>query len=275
MSAAENLTSPELLNHYVPFVDSTPLLGDGAKLREQLKQDGYLYLRGVGPKDKILELRRDMLGLCAGAGWVEARDWMAGKWTGSGPFTEGEPEYMAVYKKVIHLPSFAAVPSDPGILELTSKVLDGPALLHNRKIGRITFPKNVVQTTAAHQDWHYIRGTTETYTVWMPVGDCPVELGGLAVLARSHTSGYIQHGNFSVKKYAANGLGPEQWPGGEGIEWHVGDFALGDLILFHSHTIHKAMPNLTTDRLRLSIDNRYQRPTEAIEESSMGTHYNL
>jgi ectoine hydroxylase-related dioxygenase (phytanoyl-CoA dioxygenase family) len=267
--------SSEMLDHYEPFADSTSLLNEGHALRQQLKRDGYLFLRGVGPKDKILQLRRDMLELCAEAGWVEKKDLMAGTWSGIGPFTEGEPEYMAVYKKVIHLSSFAAVPNDSGILELMSKVLDGPAMLHNRKIGRITFPKNVVQTTAAHQDWHYIRGTTETYTVWIPVGDCPLPLGGLAILAGSHTSGYIQHGNFSVKKYASGGLGPEQWPSGQSIEWRAGDFALGDLVVFHSHTIHKAMPNLTNDSLRLSIDNRYQLSTEAIEASSMGTHYNL
>ncbi|HWB54728.1 MAG TPA: hypothetical protein VG722_11065, partial [Tepidisphaeraceae bacterium] len=148
MTQADNANSSEMLEHYEPFADSTALVKNAEALRERLKRDGYLYLRGVGPKDKILQLRRDMLNLCAEAGWVEKNDLMAAKWTGLGPFTEGETEYMAVYKKVIHLPSFAAVPNDPGMFELMSKVLNGPALLHNRKIGRITFPKNVVQTTA-------------------------------------------------------------------------------------------------------------------------------
>jgi hypothetical protein len=261
---------------YGLFVDSTDLRADPVALRNRVKQDGYLFLRGAGPRDKLLKLRRDMLELCKDAGWLD-RDapLMDGKWSGAGPFTEGEQDYMDVYKKVIHLQSFRDAPEDPRIFDLMSKVLNGPVLLHQRKIGRITFPKNVVQTTAAHQDFHYIRGTSETYTVWMPVGDCPVELGGLAVLKSSHQTGFIEHGRFSVKKYAQDGLGPEKCPAGPGVEWQTGDFALGDLILFHSHTIHKAMPNLSADRLRLSIDNRYQRQGESIEKGSMETHYNL
>jgi len=260
----------------MPFVDSTGLVKDPPALRQRLSEHGYLFLRGVGPKDRLLELRKDMLQLCKEAGWLDATaPLMEGKWSGVGPYTEGEQPYMDVYKKVIYLASFRDAPEAPEMYALMEKVIDGPVLLHQRKIGRLTFPRNVVQTTAAHQDFHYIRGSSETYTVWMPVGDCPVELGGLAVLKGSHKQGFIEHGRFSVKKYAQDGLGPEQWPGGEGVEWQTGDFGLGDLILFHSHTIHKAMPNLTKDRIRLSIDNRYQRKGEAIEKGSMETHYNL
>ena len=272
------LMSDKTLDHekYSPFVDSTALVSDPPTLRARLNQDGYLFLRGAGPKHKLLTLRRDMLQLCREAGWLDpAAPLMAGKWSGLGPFTEGEQPYMDVYKKVLYLKSFRDAPEDPRLMDLMSKVLDAPALLHQRKIGRITFPKNVVQTTAAHQDFHYIRGTSETYTVWMPVGDCPVELGGLAVLKGSHLAGFLEHGRFSVKKYAADGLGPEKCPTGPGIEWQAGDFALGDLILFHSHTIHKALPNLTSDLIRLSIDNRYQREGDKIEKGSMETHYNL
>lgn len=270
------MSMSEIQEQYTPFVDSTQLLKDPAALREQLKRDGYLFLRGAGPKDKLLKMRRDILELCKEAGWLDPNaPLMEGKWSGAGPFTEGEKPYMDVYKKVIYLQSFRDVPEDQGLMKLMENVLDAPPLLHQRKIGRITFPKNIVQTTAAHQDFHYIRGATETYTVWMPDGDCPVELGGLAVLKGSHIAGFLQHGKFDVKKYAADGLGPEKWPQGAGIEWQAGDFQLGDLILFHSHTIHKALPNLTEDRLRISIDNRYQRQGDKIEKGSMETHYNL
>jgi hypothetical protein len=261
---------------YSAFVDSTDLVRNGPALRERMKRDGYLFLRDAGPKDRLLKLRQDMLELCRDAGWLDPKaPLMDGKWSGAGPFTEGEQPYMDVYKKVIYLQSFRDAPEAPELYALMEKVLGGPALLHQRKIGRLTFPRNVVQTTAAHQDFHYIRGTSETYTVWMPVGDCPVQLGGLAVLKGSHRQGFIEHGRFSVKKYAQDGLEPEKWPSGEGVEWQTGDFAMGDLILFHSHTIHKAMPNLTDDKIRLSIDNRYQRQGEVIEKGSMETHYNL
>ena len=37
-------------------------------------------------------------------------------------------------------------------------------------------------TTPPHQDPWYIGGTQEVWTAWVPVGDCPDEFGGIAVL---------------------------------------------------------------------------------------------
>jgi ectoine hydroxylase-related dioxygenase (phytanoyl-CoA dioxygenase family) len=224
----------------------------------------------LGPKDKIRAARRDAIGLCQSAGWCDAD----GHWSGAGPFTEGDKEYMALYKNLIKLPSFLAVPEDAALLELIGKIVDGPALLHRLRIGRITFPNNVTQTTAAHQDHWYIRGSPDTYTIWTPLGDCPIPLGGLAVLPGSHKHGFIEHRFHPEKKYAGHGLQDDQLPAGE-TKWVAGDFELGDFLVFHSFTVHKALPNLTPDRLRLSTDNRYQREGDTISDISKSTHYNL
>src|SRR5688572_2611956 len=140
------------------FTISNDLLHDPPAMRERLAHDGYLFFRGVGPRDKILAARRDVLALCHDAGWCD----LDGRWTGAGPFTEGDPEYMAVYRHVIKLPSFLAVPEDDALRGVVAKVLDAPPLLHRLRIGRITFPDNVAQTTAAHQDHWYIRGAEAT-----------------------------------------------------------------------------------------------------------------
>lgn len=238
-----------------------------------MQQHGYLFLKNVAPHDAVLRLRRDILGLCRDAGWIDASaDEMEARWSGAGPFTEGEQPYMDLYKQVLHLESFKALPEEPALLAIMEKVIGGPVLTHRRKIGRITFPNNAAQTTGAHQDFFYIRGAAETYTMWMPLGDCPIELGSLAVLDGSHKQGFIEHETVPGKKYAGFGLGDEKLPANR---WHASDFELGDVLIFHSHTVHKALPNLTKDQIRLSVDNRYQRQGTAIEESSMGTHYNL
>jgi ectoine hydroxylase-related dioxygenase (phytanoyl-CoA dioxygenase family) len=214
-----------------------------------------------------------VLGLCHDAGWCD----LDGRWTGAGPFTEGDAEYMAVYKHVIKLPSFLAVPEDDALRGVVAKVLDAPPLLHRLRIGRITFPDNVSQTTAAHQDHWYIRGAPETYTIWTPLGDCPRELGGLAVLVGSHRGGFIEHRFDASKRYAGHGLADDQLPtqAAATTQWVTGDFEVGDFLLFHSLTVHKALPNLSKDRLRISTDNRYQRAGDAMAEVSKGTHYNL
>jgi ectoine hydroxylase-related dioxygenase (phytanoyl-CoA dioxygenase family) len=222
-----------------------------------------------------MELRRAMLEICAAAGWIDGSDRMSERWSGAGPFTEGDPQYMAVYKQIINHPLFIAWPERREFIETIGKIVDGPVLAHRLRIGRVTFPNNVQQTTAAHQDFQYIRGSAQTYTVWTPIGDCPIELGALAVLRGSHRAGFIEHQNFKEKKYAGQGLPDKALPAGEGIEWHAGDFAAGDALIFHSHTIHKAMPNLTKDRLRLSTDNRYQAAGDHIADISTKSHYGL
>ena len=255
---------------FQPFAVSNDLLNDPPALRGRLAEDGYLFFRGLGPKQKILCARHDVLKLCRDAGWCD----LEGKWSGAGPFTEGDKEYMAVYRHVIKLPSFLAVPEDPVFLDLARKIIDGPAMLHRLRIGRITFPNNAGQTTGAHQDHWYIRGTPQTYTIWIPLGDCPLALGGLAILPRSHQRGFIEHGFDASKKYAGHGLADDQIASPDS-DWVAGDFGVGDFLLFHSYTIHKALPNRTPDRLRISTDNRYQREGEAIADLSKGTHYNL
>jgi ectoine hydroxylase-related dioxygenase (phytanoyl-CoA dioxygenase family) len=259
------------------FSDSTALLHDPPVLRAKLDEDGYLFLRGVAPVEPMLSLRRAIVSILAEAGWIDSSraDPMDAIWSGAGPFTEGESEYMAAYKRVLHLPEFVAWAEQPALMELAAKVLDGPVLAHRLRIARITFPNNVGQATAAHQDFQYIRGTSQTYTIWTPLGDCPIELGGLSVLRGSHRGGFIEHSFDHSRKYAGHGLTDQQLPAGDGLAWHVGDFAAGDLLLFHSHTIHKALPNLTKDRLRISTDNRYQRVGEAIAAHSLQSHYGM
>ena len=46
-----------------PFTDSTALVRDGAALGANLDRDGYLFLRGVLPRDEIMGIRRQLLAL--------------------------------------------------------------------------------------------------------------------------------------------------------------------------------------------------------------------
>src|SRR4051794_36477527 len=124
-----------------PFAVSNDALKNPPRLREIMARQGYLFLKNVAPHDAILRLRRDILKLCRDAGWLaDSQTDLAARWSGAGPFTEGDQPYMDVYKKVIHLDSFKALPEEPAILHVMSKVVNGRVLVHKRKIGRITFP---------------------------------------------------------------------------------------------------------------------------------------
>ena len=59
---------------------------------------------------------------------------------------------------------------------------------------------------------------------------------------------------------------------GKDYEWVQGDYACGDIITFPSHMVHKGLPSRQRDRIRLSLDLRYQPADERIDESSLKPH---
>jgi hypothetical protein len=55
---------------YEPFRESTERLNDGETLRARLAEDGYLFLRGLLPRDAILGVRSRLLNKAAEGGWL-------------------------------------------------------------------------------------------------------------------------------------------------------------------------------------------------------------
>ena len=54
--------------------------------------------------------------------------------------------------------------------------------------------------------------------------------------------------------------------------WYSTNYEVGDTLIFPALTIHRALPNYTGDRLRLSLDNRYQAVGDLIAEQMLVTH---
>lgn len=266
---AQAVTTTEV---FQPFTISDAN-ADAAVLRAQIAEQGYLFFRGLVPIDVVMQVRRAVLELCAADGWLDpTRELMdAVVAPGVQPTTEGKPEYAAVYRKVLKHPDFHNFPAHPSLMGVAAKLLGDDVLVHPRRIGRMTFPHNTVATTPPHQDYYYIRGTVDTYSCWTPLGECPSWLGGLAIWPGSHKNGYIDHTVHSPG--AVGGCGVEVDPAK--AVWHSIDFEPGDALFFTSYTIHKALPNMSDDRLRVSTDNRYQRPNEAIEPSALKPHLGL
>ena len=121
-------------------------------------------------------------------------------------------------------------------------------------------------TTPPHQDILHIQGSPNVWTAWFPLGNCSQELGGLSVLARSHKVGMLPvHSALGAGLVAVD---TESIAG----EWVGGDFRLGDVLFFHSHIVHKGLPNVSGNRIRLSVDYRYQRASEVITDQELLPH---
>lgn len=268
----ETLLETTATETYQPFIE-TPADQDPVTLRRQMGEQGYIFLRHLVPAEAVLNVRRQALELCREAGWLDPNaDLMDGVVApGQKPTMEGQPDYQVMYRKLIHTPDFHAFPLHPELMRVAGMLLDGEVLVHPRRIGRVTFPHLLSATTPPHQDHFYIRGTVDTYSCWIPLGAVPIELGGLAILPGSQQGGFLDH---NVNHQGAVGGRGVPLPDGP-LTWHISEFEVGDVLFFTSYTIHKAMPNLTTNRLRVSTDNRYQRPAEAIDPGSLRPHLDL
>lgn len=250
-----------------PFVESSALLGDGEAVRARVRRDGYLFLRGLIPRDDLLALRRDILGVCRAHGFLAADAPLEEGIAAPGvKYIEPDTPYQAAYRDLQRLESFHAMAHHPALLAVMEQVTGEAVLVHPRNIGRLMFPNNNQHTTPAHQDYIHIQGTEETYTAWIPLGDCPRALGGLEALAGSHRFGVLP----GRQAYGAGGVGVDT--DHLGLEWHGGDFACGDVLLFHSLCVHRATPNLTPDRMRLSLDYRYQGVSQPVTQGSLEPH---
>ena len=250
------------------FAVSNGLLGDAKALRKRANEDGYLYFRQLFDPDSLLNLRRQILQLCQQSDWLKPDiDLMEGIANPEAVTVEPEPAYLEVYSEVMKLQDFHGLAHYPALMAMFDTLFGEPTLVHPRNIARIIFPQNVKFTTPAHQDFVHIQGTPETWTAWTPLGDCPREQGSLAILPGSHKQDiYPTH-----SAYGAGGLGIET--DALPFEWAGSDFRLGDTVVFHSHTIHKGMPNVTADRLRLSVDYRYQGISQPVTEASRLPHH--
>lgn len=257
-----------------PFSDATSLLPDGDALRQRAADDGFLYFRNLLPVDLVERLRREILQVLSqhglldpGAPLQEARaNRGAGQrmesFCGSGVSQEA---YLGIQK----LELFHALPHHPLLLDLFRALFESEVFVHPRHIGRVMIPGPAYRPTPAHQDFIHVQGARQTWTAWLPIGDCPLERGGLAVLRGSHRKGII-----SVAK--AEGAGDlEAILCDSDLEWVGGEYAQGDIITFLSTTVHKAIPATDAEHVRLSCDFRYQPIADPIHEHSLFPHCKL
>src|SRR3954453_16634588 len=98
----------------LPFVESDSA-ANADTLRAAMAEQGYLFFRRLVPDQDVLAARQDVLALCHAAGWLDPLRDLLDAVVGPGmqPTTEGQPAYMAVYRKVLKLPSFHNFPCHP------------------------------------------------------------------------------------------------------------------------------------------------------------------
>jgi ectoine hydroxylase-related dioxygenase (phytanoyl-CoA dioxygenase family) len=114
---------------------------------------------------------------------------------------------------------------------------------------RIDCPLVLRELAVWHQDLHYVKGSAETITAWIPLFDVSFKEGCLLVMPESHKSGPITH-DVPV-------LGKKFYPSGifDRPVRYV-EMKRGDVLFFNSQLLHSSGNNIS-DEIRFSIQSRY------------------
>jgi len=259
--------SPARLGALEPVPDN--IRHNKEALWARLRKDGYLFLKGQLNPETVTDFRRYYFAQLEGA-HVTAE--------GSDPeqgHSSPEPVDRAVMREALFgaiVPGneYQALCTDPNIADWFSWFLEDEVHLHRRKIIRHTKPgeAGIGTATQAHYDLVYLReGSDKVLSMWIPLGDCPVERGGLAYLENSHHWVLAQERDGTLQQPAASitadlpGLAEQH-----DTRWLVTNYEAGDVVVHSAHIVHASTDNVDpASLLRLSTDIRYQRQSEPID----------
>jgi ectoine hydroxylase-related dioxygenase (phytanoyl-CoA dioxygenase family) len=280
-------TRPERLGRLTP---SDPSAGV-ASLRGSFDADGYVWLRGFLPRSDVLGFREHVFRQFADTGLL-AR----GSDPRDGIYSGGDHDADLARRRLMEVVRSAAYESfclHPRLWRFLDDFVGGPSYLHKRKLIRYTRPGDA-SATGAHYDLTYLRGGTDRLvTVWIPIGDTPVAMGGLVYLDGSDCAGRAMEADFARDNAhlpAANRIRAFNKSMNDGgwitkdlpeladrldARWLAADYEAGDVVLHSPYMIHAATTNEDpAGRLRLSTDIRYQNVRDEID-ARWANHWSL
>ena len=242
-------------------------------LHGRMDEDGYLFFPGFLDAAEVMEARTTLLASLSEEGALD----------GSAPQEKGvvRDDYTSDFQSENDsFPQIRSLVEGEKVRAFFDRFLGGAS----RSLDHIWLRmKSPGRATAPHCDIVYMnRGTKNLYTIWIPLGDVPLELGPLMILEGSQRSrklldGYckrdvekrvgffnwhFRHGGFfRGGQYTKNPVAAQREIGGR---WLTTDFKAGDLITFTTCTLHGSLDN-QSNQIRLSADARYQLASEPVD----------
>ena len=234
-------------------------------LRSRLDRDGYLLLKGAVAAEHCDNLRNDLLSvLSPHVGFDE--DLGKPVLTGE-PFYESDPIWDEVYPRVQKLESFHRFFHSPQMLDMMSRLAGKDAWVYPIKMARIATPKMLGYETPPHQDAYSHHAGPTMAGVWVALHDVDSTMGRVKVLPGSHKGGVRT-------VFEAQGVGGVQCEiYDHETLWHVSDFEKGDVLIFNSATVHRAEPNTSESKVRLSVDTRFCDYGAPVFSTNLAPHH--
>jgi len=232
-------------------------------LQQELGSRGYALIRNLLPYADVSNLLDDVTQILSSAGWLLPGNHPLERIANVGAACgDPDPSFKQTYRKVFNLESFHAFPHNPSLTRVMKMVVGEQLLIHPKAIGRLIFPNCDRLTVHPHQDYRFMNGDPECYTVWIPLHDCPTDVGPLQILEGSHRFGFQKHKdeNLHVPEIPVGAAMGDEWVGGQ--------INAGDVLIFHSLTVHAASPN-RSDKLRITLDCRFQDSRRVLNPANL------
>jgi len=167
------------------------------------------------------------------------------------PFVETDPDWDVIYPRIQSLEAFHSFFHTAKVLELMRLVSGSEVFVYPMKMARISTPDKIGHETPPHQDAYSHHAGPTMAGIWVALHAMNAAMGRVKVLPGSHKGGVR-------KVFTAEGVGGVQceiYP--DETCWHVADSDPGDVLIFHSGTVHRAEPNTTGHTVRMSVDTRF------------------
>ncbi|MHC6219712.1 phytanoyl-CoA dioxygenase family protein [Arthrobacter sp. MMS24-S77] len=259
--------SPVRLGYLEPV--PTTERGDRDSLWSRLRRDGYLYLTNHLDAGMVESFREHYFSQMVGTGLLEPGTDPATGVGATGAVDLGKVREI-LFGEIVPGAAYEALTSHPAIHGWFEWLLEGEVHLHKRKIIRHIRPgeAGIGTATQAHYDLIYLReGSERVLSMWIPLGDCPVEMGGLTYLEGSHHWAMADERERGLQRPAASMTAdlPALADEHDG-RWLLADYRAGDVMVHSSYMVHAGTDNVDPlNRIRLSTDIRYQRASEPID----------
>ena len=250
--------------YFAPMQDSTDLLAEPDLLRERYRKDGYVLLRQVLDPAEVMRVRAEYFAA------FPAEYFKAGTRPGDGMFSGTAPASLPEYGvrghpayDFVRSPAYQSFATRPELAAVAAALLGGEVQLIRRKVLR-HYDRASQQASRAHVDRAYqVVPAGDVVTLWVPLGDCPLDCGGLVYLSGSHEQTARRADSASPVTDRPDDPRPFShdlaWTARElGGRWLWTDFQAGDVAAHCPDLVHASLDTVT-DVMRLSTDIRFQR----------------
>ncbi len=250
---------------YVGWLDPcVPAQLGGRAASQKLNEEGYIFLKGLLPRDLVLDVRERYFDRLDRSFFKDG-DTRRGEFSGTVPpqdkafGVEGHPAY-----EFVRSLAFRAFADHPKLAATAEMLMGSPAERIRRTPFRHFIP-GTSKASRAHADGAYIsNNAADVLTFWVPLGDCPVEAGGLVYLEGSHDLPELDE---TMRQEAPNDRPNDRRPVTHdlkwiaektGHRWLIANYEAGDVVVHLASIIHASLDPVC-DVMRLSTDIRFVR----------------